>query len=538
MAGRLPEGLISNKRGGVTVGIEDAVGLQAEDTLKLWRSMLPELSFLLAGQLTMSSLVFSSGNAAIAENVGRRLENFFWRIAMSERVRERLSGAQIDKQFDGISQGGYIRTTPKPSPRSSRHLDSYDTEAHSTDSTKSAVPSSPASPKARPVDSDDELQETSVTPTPPSHLRTISEATTTKPKENRRTTTTRPPPILKKVGSGSNQSSRSASLLSPTSQELWSTAGAAGEEAVTFDDDATSPESQAPVAGKAVRKSTTTRFNEEVAVSIPKVSAVSRSSGGRPVGESNQRPGRRNPIVVASTGASKRRPHVMRQRSSQASSLGTSKEAPSRSSSSPNLARVMNPTSTNTAKTNSPEGGALSVRRLRAASPHPSKSREGSSPNSPPSETAEDFGGEVAGAQEPSTNPPSKLGPVKENPNANLEGSKPLVDPDFRSIFVDRTRPSIRSLTNISSFARKSNAAAPTAASFQASGMLDAGQAISTTGRSRGKEAFQNEIVPLKAPASAGPEAPAEAPEPLPRTKSQLTLLLEREKNRSAGQEY
>ena len=67
--------------------------------------------------------------------------------------------------------------------------------------------------------------------------------------------------------------------------------------------------------------------------------------------------------------------------------------------------------------------------------------------------------------------------------------------------------------------------------------MLDTGQGSSTAGKSRGKEAFKNEIVPLKAPASAGPESPFENPQPLPRTKSQLTLLLERERNRSAGEE-
>ena len=67
--------------------------------------------------------------------------------------------------------------------------------------------------------------------------------------------------------------------------------------------------------------------------------------------------------------------------------------------------------------------------------------------------------------------------------------------------------------------------------------MLDTGQGSSAVGKNRGKEAFKNEIVPLKAPASVGPEPPLDTSQPLLRTKSQLTLLLEREKNRSAGQE-
>lgn len=43
MAGGLPEGLVSNKKG-VTKGIEEAMRLEAADTLKLWRSMLPQPS--------------------------------------------------------------------------------------------------------------------------------------------------------------------------------------------------------------------------------------------------------------------------------------------------------------------------------------------------------------------------------------------------------------------------------------------------------------------------------------------------------------
>lgn len=519
MAGGLPEGLVSNRKG-VTVGIEQAVGLDAEDTLKLWR-------------------IYSSGTAVIAENVGRRLENFFWRIAMSERVREGMSGAQMNKQFDSIRQGGYIRTTPTPSPRSSSIESSYDTEARSTAPTRSPASGLPALPKAGPVQGDEEFEEASVTPTSRSPFQRSPEATT-KLKENRRTTTPRPPPILKKLSSGSNPSSNSPSILFPASQEIWSTASAGNEEAVTFDDDRTPTESPAPIAGKSARRSTTTRFNEEVAVSIPKVSTISRLSGGRPSGESSQRSGKRNPIVVASTGASKRRPPVMRQKSSQAASFGVSKDAPPRSSSSPNLFRSMKPTLMSTARSPGQEAQASSARRSRAASPHPSKHPKESSLSPTASEnTAKDLGGEDAGARELSTNPKSGAALVEEIANANAEISRPpRVDPDSRSEFEDKTRLSNRSFTNISSFARKSSAAVPTAASFQASGMLDTGPGTSSATRNRGKEAFKNEIVPLKAPASAGPEPLAETSQPLPRTKSQLTLLLERERNRSIGHDH
>lgn len=455
---------------------------------------------------------------------------------MSERIRECRSGAQIDKQFDSISQGGYIRTTPTPSPRSSRSIGSYDTEAGSTAPTKGTMLSSPA--KSGPIHGEEKLGDTSVTPAIEGPSETSPKATIN-PKENSRTPTARPPPILKKLSSGSESSSKSSLVLSPASQGLSSTADAGNDDAVTFDDDPTPTESLVPVVGKSARKSTTTRFNEEVAVSIPKVSTASRSSGSRLSGESSQRTGRRKPIVVASAGASKRRPPIMRQRSSQASSFGASKDSPSRGSSSSNLARSMRPEYTSTGKSPSQEAEASSARRSRAASPHPSKHRRGSSICPPSSEeNVEDFDGDDPGPQEPSTSPNPGPTPVEEIANANPELFKPLVDPDFRSKFEDKTRPSNRSFTDISSFARKSSAAVPTAASFQASGMLDTGQGTPIAARNRGKEAFNNEIIPLKAPASAGPEPPAEASQALPRTKSQLTLLLERGKNRSAGQEH
>ncbi len=458
---------------------------------------------------------------------------------MSERLRKRLSGAQIDGQFDSISQGGRIRTTPTPSPRSSRNLGSAIKEARSTTSRKDGLSSSPASPNAGALRDIEEMRNTSVTPTQ-SPLGTSPDATT-KPKDNSQTTTMRPPPILKNLSLGSNRPSRSPSILCPASQGSWPTAGTGNEGTGTFDDDATLTETRVPAAGKSVRKSTTTRFNEEVAVSIPKVSTASRSSGGRLSGESSQRFGRRNPIVVASTGASKRRPPIMRQRSSQVASFGASKDPPARSPSSPSVALTMEPNHTDTAKSPSREAEASSARRLRVASPHPSKHRKRLSPSPPSDEgTVEDCGGGHAGVQELSMSPnPGNLF-VGDIANANSPISKPFVDPDFRSQFGDKTQPSNRSFTNISSFARKSSAAVPTAASFQASGMLDTGQGSSAGGRTRGKEAFKNEIIPLKAPASAGPEPEpsAEVSQPLPRTKSQLTLLLEREKVRSAGQEH
>ena len=451
---------------------------------------------------------------------------------MSQRVRERLSGAHISKQFNGIRQGGYIRTTPKPSPRSSKSLGEYDAGTRSTTPTKTALSGSPASPKSRPLEDDEEgSEDVSVTPTPQSPLRMTADATAQR-KENRRTRTTRPPPILKNSSSGSNSSFMGSSVLSPASQELSSRTNASNEEAVVFDDNSTPTESLIPTAGTSARRSTTTRFNEEVAVSTPKASAVSRSSGGRLSGENSQRSGKRNPVVVATTGVSKKRPTVMRQRSSQAASSSTSKDAPSRTSSSPNLAPTTKPTHTHIAQSPSQDAEESSTRRSRAASPHPLRRRRAPSPSPQPSEEmAEDFGGMET--QGPPKTPASGSTIVGDIANANPGTSNLLVDPAVRSNSADQIRTSNLLLTNNPPLAHKSTAVVPTAASFQASGMLDTGEGSFIPFRNRGKEAFKNEIVPLKAPASAGPEPPVETSQPLPRTKSQLKLLLEREKNRS-----
>jgi hypothetical protein len=69
--------------------------------------------------------------------------------------------------------------------------------------------------------------------------------------------------------------------------------------------------------------------------------------------------------------------------------------------------------------------------------------------------------------------------------------------------------------------------------------MMESGQPIISAGRSKGRDAFRNITAPLKAPAAAGPEESSdEDPQPLRRTKSQLTLLLEKEKNRSTSHEH
>ena len=558
----------------------------------------------------MQPAVYSSNKAVLAENVGRRQENFFWRIWSSERIRQRLSGTQVNRLFDVINEGGYIRTTPKASPRSSKNLSAYyiDTRLQATSSTppdsaetSKRVSSSTLAGSASHVDraaessvtltatgvpatvkgsSGGELsakqrgpgkqsippresslalleklrkveapagyrssEDNSLTPTPTSPLAALEQSNETL-KENRRTSyvATRRPPILKKGSSGSSRSSQSgkAAFLAPGAPQV----GAAAESGETvFDDDEDGSTVCGQTRSNITRRPTATRFNEEVAVSIPKVSssfqrtAVERSMKS---GESGQRSGKRNPVVVASTRANKTKPSFVRQRSS----LGTSKEVPSRSTSSQNLAKSPKAPSTSMSEESDLESrqsrkGSPKA-KARAVSPHPSKQRSKPSPdihsNESPSEVSPDEQEDAEGAVvETAKVSRLRAGPSGDQSRKQLGESKVLVEPDFRAKFLDRTRVSQRSLTDLSALSRKSTAAVPTAASFQAAGMMESVQTASSAGRGRGKEAFTNVTAPLKAPAPEGPKgSETDASMPLPRTKSQLTLLLEKEKARSS----
>ena len=69
----------------------------------------------------MPATAYFTSRHLLANGVGHRLEYFFWRL-LSSRAYERLRGREVARLFAAISRGDIIRTTPKPSPRSSRAL--------------------------------------------------------------------------------------------------------------------------------------------------------------------------------------------------------------------------------------------------------------------------------------------------------------------------------------------------------------------------------------------------------------------------------
>ena len=457
--------------------------------------------------------------------MGRRLENYFWRLLRCERLLQGLSGNQIFVHVLAISEGGNIRTTPRGSPRSSRNLDTYYTGAQPCNPRLPTQTSSPVTPTADlpPAPALEQSEDDDGTPTPtPSSPYAPTRRIGTRSQEKRRSNLGRPPPILKNAGSSG--SSKSTSAESPV-------VGASRIDAAPDEPDLSPTVEKSSVIGSQkptvspgsppTPRYTSTRFSEQVAVSIPQ--APKGTAGGkgerssRSFGESSLKSTRRGHVVHAGSLASRKRPIVMRHRSSQTSSSG--KPSPT----SPYLAPQQ--------VTEDDEAlpmASLTEKRRRAVSPHPGIGLVGFSLEAASDEEEEE---EAAAASEDPAEEEMTKKNTKENASTG-QGEFPLVEPDFRSKFADRSRPQQhRSFTNLPSAAWRSTAAEPTAASYQASGMMFPEQTPSSR-RGSGRAVFKDEIVLLKAPAPAGPAAQDDTEDvtSLPRTKSQLTLLLERSK--------
>lgn len=479
-------------------------------------------------------------------------------------ILKRLSGAQVASQFRAITEGGTIEDrlpTPTQSPRSSKSLGTFyhaSRSDHKTSNVTLGAP--PATPsKAHLSAGQEEIEDNDRTPTPTSPFTIISQSSgnSTRPaglmtssetmgrfqegfeedddqtptpsnpfsrisktnaaeKENRRSQAFRPQPILKKESStGSGKSSKSAAFVLPSALQPGPTAAATSGAAMGSHGESDVKDPQLGYGSPPQRRHTSTRFSEEVAVSIPKASTsmlkatekVSRSQG-----ESTQKAGKRNPVVFSSTRASKRRPGVTRQRSSHIV-YDSNKAKPSPSPPASSGVQRSESISADISETSNQDVETIFSEPRRAASPHTSEiSRQRS-----------------LEAQELV----QRAGTEKKTSTGSDVG---LDDSQYRSGFAERETLNHRPFTHLPSFARKSSASAAIANSYQASGLLDVGSKAPATAKGKGKEVFHNEVVPLKAPAPSGPEIPREeTPQDLPRTKSQLTLLLER--NRTSGQE-
>lgn len=481
MAGELPEGLLETR--------QEVVG-------EIGRFELLEFGDI----WTLWSVYSGSRTTAAGENVGRRLENLFWRIMSSARLLRTMSGEQLALQFKLIHENPYIRTTPRNSPRSSRNLggetdsdllsqvrtppvSSCDDPglqlSNGSSDTKfvEQVSSKNAKPAVEPEDDEEAL-----TPTPSSPFTTAKISSSIKDKNQYSSETAKTRPILKQSysraatdASGSGGASSSASI-SHLSDGINASFGSSPRAA----------------------RHTATRFSDEVSVSFPKTSSSVPKGAARRGGKDTSYAGsKKGSVFIASTSASKRKPVMVRQRSSQSASFKGSTSPPS-------------------------SGTSWRSSKLMSATDQHA-----------PTQPNRELGKSLAGAENSSRDASSfwVKRPLGDSPRHETMASCPdlaVEDNPPNRVEQEAFRP--RYFPNPSKFGRKARAASATAASYQASGLLEVGQPLAAVGHSQGTDAFQQEDVALRAQALASPgtmQGNTETPPP-PRTKGQLSLLLER----------
>ncbi|KAI4240162.1 MAG: hypothetical protein L6R40_005295 [Gallowayella cf. fulva] len=299
----LPEGLFTTNVE-VRRDLESVDRVDVEDIARLWKA-------------------YHTNRALFAEDVGRRLENFFWRIWGNNRLLHNITGTLVAAIFSKISEGGYIRTTPTQSPRSSRSLGTFQRpqQAERTNiSSNLGPPSSLSNDQNLPIDD---------------NAGDAEETETESTVSNKKKPPPRPPPILKKPKS--NSPPEGLHGTEPLNQAERDSGAAKARESSPSGVVATRHPFMCKDESRSLgRSGKTARFStDEVSLS----SSVSRPTPARAdvtdvptdsQGKDKPLPSRRKAAVVASTGASRRRP-VMRQRSSQSSSSSASMAAPSQS---------------------------------------------------------------------------------------------------------------------------------------------------------------------------------------------------------------
>lgn len=422
MAEGLPKGLITTNEA-LKGSIESVDRVDVEDIARLWKA-------------------YHTNRAVLAENVGRRLENFFWRIWGNDLLLKNITGTLIAAIFNKISEGGYIRTTPTQSPRSSRSLGTFDRPRQPEELYASSRPTlHPSSAGGRGTHDEGDVSD-------------AEETETESPSSRRKQLPPRPPPVLKK-----------AKEASPPIAHL------SASDPHSIRTHRHGPRSREPeaIANPSDRSSKSTRFQtSEISSSIPR---HSRGTGEAVFEESTdarsktkQKPARRKVAVVASTIASKRRPGI-RSRASQSSSTSTSIATP------------------------------ISSR----------------------SEPAVDVQAEISEDHDLTKQP---------DPDQDADRRRPAAS-ESRSQHDVRTIPAFSSLA---SFVQKSSAAAAASASYQARGTMNLGQQLSSS----------KNVTFVRDSAGDGnlPPLPGHPPRPegtgtMPKTKSQLTLLLQRDQKPS-----
>ena len=484
--------------------------------------------------------------------MGRRLENFFWRIWSNGHIHPNITGSQVAALFSKISEGNAIRNTPTQSPRSSRSLRDLEREYVATRYKSARDEDGPAS-----LDEDSPLLEGRTSSASSAKFADSNfdppQSSSESHGKGKQRDVTQPPPILKKPRTGSSiQIAKSARILTPAIKS----SGRATDESY-----AVSPGDPVSVSSKTDSRAPGTRqtslkweqdeddddddddgSNDDREAALTLVAPPSRKiqeRNSKLEEVATNRSSRKQSAYVASTGSNKHRPSNSRRKSSQSTSSNALKSA------SPGLTSQSNTTSRSPppplplARTGQQDRTRLSGAKGRTVGrPSTNSARKPKSPEL----TARAPSGNptILISSQSSTTPEQAV----EEGSASSEDSEPrtfndeepppnwLVDKDFRRKFVDKAHSASGPLRSV---APKSTVATMIPASFQASGKVSFAEQLPRSVKAKMKESsFTDEIVALKPPGEIYPAMTSEDSPSLvlPRTKSQLTLLLEKDKRK------
>lgn len=324
-----------------------------------------------------------------------------------------------------------------------------------------------------------------------------------------------PPSILKKTRSDSSQLGKSTRILSPK-LESSTFSGSEGDtiasgspvssgkifmggaQALRREQISSAQDNKGPVQFKSK-----TLTPEALTMSVK----ASKSSGAE-----CQKPTRKKPTIHAKTGAGRRKPAITRRKSSQTSVTGASIAVPPGKDK-----KTRNePADVGSTQEAPYRRRVQSARCSRTTSPHPLLKR-----------SAEATTEEVFISDDDEDSPTS---PNRKNSD--------LVEPDFRTKFVSRVRPERRQFGSLPPLAHTAAQAAGTFNPYQGHSTIRFDEAIQGEGKGKRIVGFNSDnssgLKPHGGRELGTNELDEDVPSVLPRTKSQLTLLLQQE--RQAGQ--
>lgn len=324
-----------------------------------------------------------------------------------------------------------------------------------------------------------------------------------------------PPSILKKTRSDSSQLGKSTRILSP---KLESSISSVSEEAAIVSG---SPLSSAKISmggaqALCLERTSSPQENKKPAQfkskTLPPEAVTMSEKGSRLNGAESQKPIRKKPTIHAKTGASRRKPATTRRKSSQTSVTSASGIIPSGKDK-----KTRNEPVDVSSTLEAPYRRRVqSARCSRTTSPHPLLKR-----------SAEATTEEVFVSDDDEDSPTS--------PNRK---DHDLVEPNFRTKFVSMVRPERRPFGSLPPLEHTSAQAVGTFSPYQGHSTIRFDEAIQGDGKGKRIAGFNSDnsssLKPHGERAMGTNESDEDFCSLLPRTKSQLTLLLRQE--RQAGQ--